>query len=172
MMMRQAPAFALAALLLLLLSAAAHATVESTCKSISNVKYDFCVKTLKSDPSSGTADVRGLAVIATNLSLKKATKIAGKIKDLLKRSQDKAQKESLSTCAELYSNLIDNLDTSLSAIKESRKGDAMTYLSASLDAPGDCEQGFKDTGAKSPLVAEDDEQRQLCGLALGITNLT
>ncbi|XP_074576121.1 putative invertase inhibitor [Curcuma longa] len=120
MMMRQAPVFALAALLLLL-SPAAHATVESTCKSISDsdhpgVQYDFCVKTLQSDPSSATADVRGLAVIATKLSSKKATEISGKIKELLKSSQDKAEKESLSTCDELYSNLIDNLDSSLSAI--------------------------------------------------------
>ncbi|KAG6468598.1 uncharacterized protein LOC122033940 [Zingiber officinale] len=177
MMKRQATAFALAALLLLLLSPVAHASVESICKTITKkdptgIVYHFCVKTLKSIiPEIDAVNVRGLAFIATKLSSIQATHVTEKIKELLKSSQDNAEKESLSTCNKEYSNLIDNLDSALSAIKESRKDDAVKNLSSSADAPRDCEKAFKDTGAMSPLEVEDGVQRFLSAIALGITKL-
>ncbi|XP_074556445.1 putative invertase inhibitor [Curcuma longa] len=163
------------AAVLLILSPAAHATVESTCKAVSGGesggKYDFCVKTLQSDPASATADLRGHAVIATSLSSNKAAEVFAKIQTLLQSSQDKDERMCLSTCSELYDLLISDLDKASSAIKESRKDDAITALSSSLDAPDNCEMAFEELSVTSPLAADDNDQSQLCRLALQIGSL-
>ncbi|XP_042386809.1 putative invertase inhibitor [Zingiber officinale] len=160
------------AAVLLILSPAAHATVESTCKAVSlYTDYDFCVKTLQSDPTSATADLRGHAVIATNLSSDKAAEIFAKIQTLLKSSKNIDETLCLSTCSQQYISLISNLDKAWSAIKESRKDDAMDALSASYDAPDTCEMGFEHLSVPSLLAAEDKDQAQLCTLAFDICSL-
>ncbi|KAG6516081.1 putative invertase inhibitor [Zingiber officinale] len=161
------------AAVLLILSPAAHATVESTCKAVSD--YDFCVKTLQSDPASATADLRGQAVIATNLSSDKAVEVFAKIQTLLKSSQGKEERMCLSICSKLYEVLIRDLNNAWSAIKESRKGDAMSALSGCFDAPSTCEDTFAELSftlsMPSPLKADDKDQEQLCSLTLELAHL-
>ncbi|KAG6511793.1 putative invertase inhibitor [Zingiber officinale] len=164
------------AAVVLILSPAAHATVESTCKAVSlYTDYDFCVKTLQSDPTSATADLRGLAVIATNLSSDKAVEVFAKIQTLLKSSQGKEERMCLSICSKLYEVLIRDLNNAWSAIKESRKGDAMSAVSACFDAPSTCEDTFAELSftlsMPSPLKADDKDQEQLCSLTLELAHL-
>ncbi|XP_042380441.1 putative invertase inhibitor [Zingiber officinale] len=160
------------AVVLLILSPAAHATVESTCKAVSlYTDHDFCVKTLQSDPTSATADLRGHAVIATNLSSDKAAEVFAKIQTLLKSSKNIDETLCLSTCSQQYISLISNLDKAWSAIKESRKDDALDAFSASYDAPDTCEMGFEHLSVPSLLAAEDKDQAQLCTLAFDICSL-
>lgn len=162
-------------LLLLVVATSSSATtsiVEETCKSIAtqrpNIGYDFCVTSLNSDPSSATADSTGLAIIAANLSVANATKILSKIGSLMETESDPSRKDCLSACSEVYSEAVDHLNSAVASLGSKNYKDAMTFLSAALDASDDCEEGFDDEGELSPMKADDRYYGRLAGIALTI----
>ena len=75
----------------------------------------------------------------------------------------------LSTCAELYSIAVDDLEEAAKGIASGNAWglqQALTHLSATVDAPETCEDGFRELNLKSPLVAEDAEDVMLLTLAV------
>lgn len=165
----------LLALAVLFLYQPADAAVEDTCKAVAggdpNIKYDFCVAALKSDPSSSSADNKELAIIATRLSVTNATSTKAKIDGLLKGSPEAKTTECLKTCLELYTDLIPTLNESVDSIRSGQYGDAKTQLSAALDKPATCEDTFSESKVPSPLAQEDANSKQLSTIALAITNM-
>ncbi|KAJ8490420.1 hypothetical protein OPV22_012141 [Ensete ventricosum] len=152
-----------------------EASVETACRdaanSSPNVKYDFCVAALRSNPGSGSADKKGLAVIAASLTKDKATSASTKAKSLLAKTSDPKTKQCLETCESVYEDVLSDIDVAIPAIKEGRLGDAKTNLSAAVDAPDTCEDGFKDLKVPSPLTKEDSDLTQMSIIALAFTNL-
>ncbi|XP_010906021.1 putative invertase inhibitor [Elaeis guineensis] len=151
-------------------SSLVNASVSETCKAI-GFNYDFCVATLNADPKSASADTQGLAIIATNISKANATSTESTISILLKKTKDNKTSECLNTCSSMYSDLIDRLNDTITAITSKRYFDAKIYLSAAVGVGDDCETQFAELKVKSPLTKENDDSQKLSGLALGITSL-
>ncbi|RVW71581.1 Cell wall / vacuolar inhibitor of fructosidase 1 [Vitis vinifera] len=78
--------------------------VDQTCKQTPN--YDLCVKTLRADPRSSTADVTGLALVTVDAIKAKATATLDRINGLLGTTPDPKTKAALSHCGELYDNAV------------------------------------------------------------------
>ncbi|XP_072967999.1 putative invertase inhibitor [Typha angustifolia] len=148
--------------------------VEDVCRAAAssspNINFDFCVTSLQADPGSGSADKKGLAVIAAELASKNATSTKSRVQELLNKAVEPKLKNSLDTCLDLYSDMIPNLSDSISAIRTGRYSDAKTYLSSAFDAPGDCENAFSEEGIQSPITKENSDSQQLSVIALSITN--
>lgn len=151
-----------------------HASIESTCmtatKTSPNVNYDFCLTALESNPKSHSADTKGLAIISTELTSINATSTKAKIEVMLHHAKDQAIKSILKTCADVYSEMMDNLKFSMDALEGGRYADAVTYLSAALTEPGTCEDSFSEKGVNSLVAQEDKDALDLSAMALAITS--
>ncbi|XP_010933538.1 putative invertase inhibitor [Elaeis guineensis] len=162
---------------LLLISSIAKASIlEETCKSVAaarpNIGYEFCATSLRADPGSSSADLHGLAVIATRLSLADATNTESRINQLMVvESKKPFLKDCLSVCSEVYSEAIDHLNDASRNLEARLYREAVTFLSAALDAPDNCEDAFSDAGSGglSPLAREDEDYGRLADVALTIT---
>jgi pectinesterase inhibitor-like protein len=137
-----------------------------------NINRDFCVASLQADQKSGSANIVGFAQIATGLTSKNATSTKAKVQNLVANPGNGKNniKRELSTCLDLYSE-IDHLSDAASAISSFRYDDAKTYLSAALDAPGDCEDVFSKKGTSSVLSKENANARQLSAIAVALLNI-
>ncbi|XP_065000005.1 putative invertase inhibitor [Musa acuminata AAA Group] len=152
-----------------------EASVEKACreaaKSSRKINYDFCVAELRPYPGSQVANQKWLAVIAASLTKDKATSASYKVKGLLANTSDTKTKKCLESCESIYEDLLSDLKTSILAIKEGRLRDAKTHLSAAVDAPSTCEQGFEELKVPSPLNKEDSDLTQISTIALAFTNV-
>ncbi|KAG1362087.1 putative invertase inhibitor [Cocos nucifera] len=163
--------------LLLFISPIAEASIlEETCKRVTaarpNIGYEFCVTSLRTDPGSSSADLHGLAVIATRLSLADATKMESRIDQLMVVKSKPFLKDCLSVCSEVYSEAIDHLNDAIRNLEARLYRETVTFLSAALDAPDNCEDAFGDdagSGLSSPLAKEDEDYGRLADIALTIT---
>ncbi|EHA8589485.1 putative invertase inhibitor [Cocos nucifera] len=146
------------------------ASVTETCKAI-DFDYDFCVATLSAAPGSASADTQGLAIIASNLTKANATSTESTISILLQKTKDTKTSRCLSSCSTMYSDLVDTLNDTISAIKSKRYFDANIYLSAAVGVGDDCETQFVELKVKSPLTKQNDDSRKLSRLSLAITSV-
>ena len=72
-------------------------------------------------------------------------------------------------CAEVYSDAVDQLAQAAEDLARGEGADdAVTQLSAALDAPGTCEDAFGEADDTSPLAAEDAEFKKLATIALAV----
>ncbi|KAG8059826.1 hypothetical protein GUJ93_ZPchr0002g25264 [Zizania palustris] len=161
--------------LLLALSTCESSTVQEMCKSIAaghpSVSYSYCIKTFKADSASATADARGLAAIAARIAEAAANATSARIASLSASEKDARRRERLGVCAEVYSDAVDQLgeaaeDITLGGDKATQ--DAVTQLSAALDAPGTCEDAFGEADDASPLAPEDAHFSKLATIALAV----
>ncbi|XP_072957753.1 putative invertase inhibitor [Typha angustifolia] len=149
--------------------------IEDTCKHITaarpNIGYDFCIQSFNSDQESLSADAHRLAVIATRLANSSAVKTESKINELIEAESKPSTKDQLGVCLEVYSDAIDHLGNAARDIEARSYRDAMTFLSAALDAAENCEDAFEEAAAAapSPLEREDGEYGRLADMALAIT---
>ncbi|KAL6843945.1 hypothetical protein ACP4OV_026516 [Aristida adscensionis] len=160
--------------LLLAASAWKASVLEDACKSFAathkDVGYDYCVKFFQADNGSATADKRGLAAIGVKITAAAAKKIAGHIAALrAAEKKDKRKLACLSSCAELYSDALGEIGVAARGIASGGLGNAVTALSAVVDAPGTCEEGFEELDVPSPLAAEDDEFGKGAAITLCVT---
>lgn len=172
------PLIVFSLLLLLTSSTTSRASlVDDACTSFvashADIGYAYCVRFFQSDEGSATADRYGLAAIAVKISAATARGTAKRIADLQDLERDKRRKDCLSACGEVYDSAVDSLDEAAKGIaSRSADGlrDAVTVLSAALDTPDTCEDGFRELGLASPLVAEDEEFSKESAIALGVTS--
>ncbi|URD92071.1 PMEI [Musa troglodytarum] len=152
-----------------------EASVEKACRDAANgspkINYDFCVAELRPYPRSQVVNQKWLAVIAASLTKDKTTSASDKVKGLLANASDTKTKQCLESCESVYEDLLTDLKTSILAIKNGRLGDAKTHLSAAVDAPSTCEQGFEELTVPSPLTKEDSDLTQISTIALAFTNM-
>ncbi|GJN21893.1 hypothetical protein PR202_gb09415 [Eleusine coracana subsp. coracana] len=176
------------ALLLLLIASTCKcksSTLEDTCRSFAaghpSIGYDYCIKTFQADNGSSAAeatDARALAAIAARIAEAKANATAARVAALSAVEVDGRRRARLDVCAEVYSDAVDQLGQAAEDIARGGEGDddgaeaalqdAVTQLSAALDAPGTCEDAFGEADDTSPLAAEDAEFKKLATIALAV----
>jgi pectinesterase inhibitor-like protein len=167
--------------LLLIVSTCKSSTLEDTCRSFAaghpSIGYDYCIKTFQANESSAAAaDVRGLAAIVARIAEAKANATAARVAALSAVEKDAMRRARLGVCAEVYADAVDELgqaaeDIALGADDDGAEAalrDAVTQLSAALDAPGTCEDAFGEADGTSPLAAEDAEFKKLATIALAV----
>ncbi|KAL8161144.1 hypothetical protein V2J09_012633 [Rumex salicifolius] len=151
--------------------------IIDTCRKIAQAEpslggnYQICVDFLNSDPRSVTSTLEGLGEISFELAEKKTVAIEWRIKSLLADPKVGPDvKKVLADCADEYDEAEESVGKALTAIKEKDFSGANTFTSAALDAPGNCEDGFKG-GVASPLTKVNDEIEKFYGINLVFTNL-
>ena len=172
------PSQALSGLVLLLLLVSSGASVlQDTCKSFGanhkDIGYDYCVKFFQAEKGSATADKRGLAVMAAKITRATAASTDKRIAALKSSVKDKKVRSGLDDCKDLYSGAVDQLVAAAKGVAAGMPQglkDAVTNLSAVMDAPQTCEDGFQELEVKSPLAAEDSEFTKEVSVALVITS--
>jgi pectinesterase inhibitor-like protein len=161
---------------LLACSTSNASVLQDSCKSFAakhlDIGYDYCIKFFQADKGSATADKRGLATIAVKLTGVASRSTTKHIAALKSSEKDKKRLKCLSSCADVYSSAVSEITVAAKGISSgtaSGREDAVTALSAVLNAPSTCEQGFKELHVPSPLVAEDAEFTKKASVALSVT---
>ncbi|WVZ74136.1 hypothetical protein U9M48_022357 [Paspalum notatum var. saurae] len=163
--------------ILLVLPACRSSTMQDTCRSIAagypSIGYDYCITMFQADKASAEAtDAQGLAAIAARIAEAKANATAARVADLSAMERDARRRDRLAVCAEVYSDAVDQLGQAAEELAhgaaEGGTDDAVTQLSAALDAPGTCEDAFGEADDTSPLAAEDAEFKKLATIALAV----
>ncbi|KAH0939423.1 hypothetical protein BRARA_B02962 [Brassica rapa] len=163
--------------LLLNCFAAAQTLIRDSCKTAAakdpNLNYDFCVQSLEQDPQSKTAtSLSGLVLASTNNAASKTINVKGIVETILKSKKYAPSTEpALRTCVKLYDDAYGSLKEALMNVKSSDYKSANIHLSAALDEPGICEDGFKEKHAKSPVTNENNVLFQKILIPLAFTNM-
>ncbi|RLN09923.1 invertase inhibitor [Panicum miliaceum] len=165
-------------LLLVVPATCKSSALEDACRSFAaghpSIGYDYCIRTFQADKASAAAaDARSLAAVAARIAEAKANATAARVAALSATETDARRRDRLAVCAEVYSDAVDQL---AQAAEDLARGegegavadDAVTQLSAALDAPGTCEDAFGEADDTSPLAAEDAEFKKLATIALAV----
>ncbi|GMH15813.1 hypothetical protein Nepgr_017654 [Nepenthes gracilis] len=131
--------------------------------------YNRCVSTLKSDPLSTKADVKGLASIMVRSGLTKANATRSYLKaQLYHKGVDEDLKDNLRYCSTEFLSAITNLRVALQKLSREKYEFALYDVLLASYAPEDCEVGFE----KSPelrcppeLRRRGQEFEQICHIA-------
>ena len=135
--------------------------IQQVCKNTPN--YNLCIKYLKSDPSSSTADIRGLSLIMVRAIDSNAKQTLAKINQLVKGSP---QKGALSQCADQYKAIISaDVPSATQALRTGNPKFAETGVAdAAVEADG-CERGFS---GNSPLTQQNRAMSDIANVARAI----
>ncbi|PKA47388.1 Putative invertase inhibitor [Apostasia shenzhenica] len=131
---------ALLIFLFLLAPLATADIVVETCKTIAAgdplLNYKYCVSLFNSVPSSHNTDVKGLALISTQLATQKVKHVLADINNLLKSAQPGRNPKTgcLKTCEELYTDAINFLQHYLIVINTTSPPQNLKFLSSSSDS--------------------------------------
>ncbi|RLM60795.1 cell wall / vacuolar inhibitor of fructosidase 2-like [Panicum miliaceum] len=159
------------------------ALVRATCNS--TAYYDLCMSTLSADPSSATADVRGLSAIAVSAGAANASggaataaalaaNVANATAGQAAPSADATVQALLRTCAAKYGQARDALSAARGSIARQDYDYASVQVSAAAEYPQVCRVLFQRQrpGAyPAELAAREAALRQLCTVALDIITL-
>ncbi|KAM3319525.1 cell wall / vacuolar inhibitor of fructosidase 2-like [Capsicum chacoense] len=119
--------------------------------------FNLCVASLRTDPHSRTADIKGLTCIMMEMCLYKAKGISSQIERIIKQATDRGFKECLEICLKEFGLAIDNHLPY--AIKQLDSGDYVdaTYSLMGVDSSAEtCENQFTDPSVfTSPLTDVD-----------------
>ncbi|KAG6537077.1 putative invertase inhibitor [Zingiber officinale] len=162
-------------LLLCLLRHASSDLVGDACGQIAdgdpNVDYAFCVESLRPSASATARDLRGLAAAAARLAAANATRADAAAAAAMRGRAEKMgryERSCLESCQELFEGAAEDLAEAARMVEGGRFEDAGVRLSAAVDAPVTCEDGFREGGIASPLTAEDGDLFRLAVIALAI----
>ena len=165
-------------------AAPATALVRSTCNS--TTYYDLCVSALGADPSSATADVRGLSSIAVSAAATNASGGAATAAALANgtaaasnaqaapATADPAVQALLRTCAAKYGQARDALSAARESIAAQDYDFANVHVSAAAEYPQVCKALFRRQRPgqyPAELAAREEALRQLCSVANDIIAL-
>ncbi|XVE57510.1 hypothetical protein DITRI_Ditri04bG0096400 [Diplodiscus trichospermus] len=134
-----------------------------------NINFDFCVTSLQQNPKSKTTtSTQELVPISIEIATSNATSISSVISKLLKNKQlGKFTRSCLEACSQLYSEAGCDLQRGGQAFESKDYETANADISAAMDAPETCEDGFKEKeGLVSPLTMENNNFFQLTAVPL------
>ncbi|MED6172464.1 hypothetical protein PIB30_050341 [Stylosanthes scabra] len=127
--------------------------IESTCRRTPN--YNVCIQSLKSNPASLSADVRGLALIMVKVMASKANDGINIIRELQRSGPSSA----LNSCAGKYNAiLVGDIPQATQALQG---GNAKFAESAANDVANEatfCENGF---AGRSPITTQNNVMRDV-----------
>lgn len=137
--------------------------IADTCKKTNYTQ--LCVSTLRADPGSKTADVKGLARIVLEVVVVKSNATLNRVLELSRNTSDIVQIQSLAVCAQKY---IDAVGYANEAIRNLGFGDSSKDLTSGvIDAAVSCDRQF----TESPLTTYNLMVYELGEVALGIIKL-
>ncbi|XP_006659747.2 pectinesterase inhibitor 28-like [Oryza brachyantha] len=153
------------------------ALVRATCNS--TAYYDVCVAALAADPSSSTADVRGLSAIAVSVAAANASGAAQAAAALANSTGTAALADGtvqglLRTCAAKYGDARDALAAAKESIAQQDYDFASVHVSAAAEYPQVCKALFRRQRPNDyppELAAKEDALGKLCSVALDIIAL-
>ncbi|KAK3143247.1 hypothetical protein QOZ80_4AG0298060 [Eleusine coracana subsp. coracana] len=149
------------------LALAPNPMVQSTCNS--TTFYDLCVAALAGDPSSSTADVPGLCVIAVSAAAANASATAS---FLLRPSPSYSYSSTLlRSCAAQYANASEALLAARLSVADQAYDYAVVHVSAAAEYPTVCRTLFRRRPYPLELAKREDGLRRLCTIALDIISL-
>ncbi|XP_058106767.1 pectinesterase inhibitor 12-like [Magnolia sinica] len=144
--------------------------LRKTCKR--TTKYNQCVKSLRTDSRSFTANECGLAKIALEIALADANKLYKlSISRRKKKGVDDATIRALESCTELYGGAIDGLQQAVQAMDSKDYKNAKVYAGQAINAADTCNQEFKEFDLKIPFTKKNEAFGQLCSAALDLVSL-
>ncbi|XP_010481390.1 PREDICTED: putative invertase inhibitor [Camelina sativa] len=156
----------------------AQTLIQDSCKKAAAInlqlKYDFCVNSLTQDPESKTATtLEGLVFASTKNAAAKIMDVKRFVEQILKaKKYGPGMEAALSTCVELYDEANGSLNTAFSSVQSHDYNTANVYISAALDAPDNCEDGFKEGKLeKSPVTNKNNILLQTILIPLAFTNM-
>lgn len=156
--------------------------MRTTCNSTSY--YALCVSALAADPSSATADVRGLSAIAVSAAAANASGGAATAAALAANgtapagtatsAADSAVQALLQTCAAKYASARDALAAAGDSIALDDYDSASVHVSAAAEYPQVCRTLFRRQRPgqyPAELAAREETLGQLCSVSLDIIAL-
>lgn len=138
---------------------------------------DTCSSSLRSDPRSQNSDIKGLATIALEKSIEKATETKAHIDYLIKLhnpNQTEYELKCLKECMAEYSEALDNLQESYLAFNTSSFDTVNSDVAAAMSDAESCENGYEEEQLlqnPSPLTERNKIFSELCSNFLAITTL-
>ncbi|KAI3945038.1 hypothetical protein MKW92_013390 [Papaver armeniacum] len=146
------------------------ASIRNICKTTNYNK--LCISSLKSNSSSLTADVRGLAVIMIGIGMSNATRTSTYLSSqMLSNTNDVVMKKVLKECADKYTYANDALQSSLQDLSNMSFDYAFVDVTAAKDYPNSCHNAYRRFPglAYPPEMARREEYLvQVCDIALGM----
>lgn len=162
-------------LLLCLLRKASSDLIGDACSQIAaedpNVDYAFCAASLLPSVGAAARDLRGLAAAAARLAAANATRADAAAATAMRGRAEKMgryERSCLESCRELFAGAAEDLAEAAGMVEGGRFEDAGVRMSAAVDAPVTCEEGFREGEIASPLAAEDGDLFRLAVIALAI----
>ncbi|GMJ01011.1 pectin methylesterase inhibitor 5 [Hibiscus trionum] len=143
-----------------------QALIERICKQSQD--YSFCMSTLGNDPRSGTADLRGLAMISTSLSIIKIQDTLSRLPDIIKQTTDPLAIRRLGVCQTDYDGSLVNFKGAYNATSNNAFYDAIDFVRNGTNQVIDCHNIFRREGpiATSPIAGDDINVFKLSELIL------
>ena len=145
--------------------------IQKTCKTTKF--YDLCVSSLKSDPTSQNADVKGLATIMIGIGIANSTATSSYLSSQLPSAaaNDVVLKKVLKECADKYGFAADALQSSAQDLAAESFDYAYLHVTAAEDYPNACHNAFRRfPGLAYPpeLARREDGLKRICDVVLGI----
>ncbi|OIT33539.1 PREDICTED: pectinesterase inhibitor-like [Nicotiana attenuata] len=129
--------------------------IDDACHKTSD--FNLCATSLRSDPHSSSADLKGLTRIMIQLGLAKANQISAQVKLLLNQSKDRGFKQCLQICLEEFGYAIDpRLPDAIKYLNSNDYWNVDTNLVGAGNSAETCEESFTEPpGYTSPLAEVD-----------------
>ncbi|XP_022950340.1 cell wall / vacuolar inhibitor of fructosidase 2 [Cucurbita moschata] len=157
--------------------AADQTLIQKTCRS--TLYYALCMSSLKSDPTSLTADTKGLAAIMASIGAANATATSTYLSSQLPTSANNNKNNSNRTklirqCSEKYAFAAEALRASLKDLAEETYDYAYMHVAAAADYANVCRNGFKvfpTVAYPATLRRREEGLKRICRVVLGILDL-
>ncbi|KAB2074253.1 hypothetical protein ES319_A07G141300v1 [Gossypium barbadense] len=142
------------------------ALIKSICKQSQD--YDFCMRSLGTDPRSETTDVRGLAMVSASLAVIQIQDTLGRIPDIIKQTTDPVAVRRLGVCENDYDGLLGNFQNAFRATSNNAFQDTVKFVRDGEKQVADCHNIFRKDGpfATSPIEGDDVKVFKLAELVL------
>ncbi|XP_051147880.1 putative invertase inhibitor [Andrographis paniculata] len=153
--------------------------IESSCKTFAqsdpNIDYGFCTSSMKGATAGGRATLPALGAISLRLVQDNLTDTRRHVREILNNSSmlSPYSRRCLHDCLELFSDAVSGVEDAARDYDAKRFDDANVKMSAVMDAPTTCEDGFKEGPAAvaSPLSKRNRDAFELSAIALSIINV-
>uniref|UniRef100_A0A7N0TS29 Pectinesterase inhibitor domain-containing protein n=1 Tax=Kalanchoe fedtschenkoi TaxID=63787 RepID=A0A7N0TS29_KALFE len=158
------------------------AEADLIAKTCQNTKFpNLCVSSLNSDPTSPNADTKGLAVIMVEIGVANATATSSYLSSQLQFLYNKTvssknmlmMKKVIKECADKYLYASNALKASLEDLTEENYDYAFMHISAAVDYPNACHNGFKRNKGlvyPSELAHRENGLKHICDVISGIVD--
>ncbi|XP_022977401.1 cell wall / vacuolar inhibitor of fructosidase 2-like [Cucurbita maxima] len=160
--------------------AADQTLIQKTCRS--TLYYALCMSSLKSDPTSLTADTKGLAAIMVSIGAANATATSTYLSSQLPTSgannhnnnNNKNRTKLIRQCSEKYAFAAEALRASLKDLADETYDYAYMHVAAAADYANVCRNGFKvfpTVAYPATLRRREEGLKRICRVVLGILDL-